>query len=66
MTKVEEIEKAISALPKRDFEKLRDWFSERAWEQWDREVETDAVSGKLHFLVEEAKAAKRYGKLKDL
>ena len=66
MTKVEAIEKEIEALPPRDFARLREWFSERDWAKWDQEIEADAASGKLDFLVKEANEAKRYGKLKDL
>jgi hypothetical protein len=66
MTKIEEIEKAIEALPEQDFEKLRTWFSEKEWGEWDREIKSDSESGKLSFLVNEAKDSKRYGKLRDL
>lgn len=66
MTRVEEIEKEIEALPKKDFEKLRDWFSEKDWDKWDKEIEADADAGKLDFLANEAKDAKLSGKLRDL
>jgi hypothetical protein len=66
MTKIEEIEKEIESLPERDFKRLREWFSKKDWDKWDREIESDFESGKLNFLVKEAKDAKNYGKLKDL
>jgi hypothetical protein len=66
MTRVEQIEKEIEALPEEDFEILREWFSEKDWEKWDREIEADSDSGNLDFLVDEAKDAKKNGKLRDL
>jgi hypothetical protein len=66
MTKVDEIKEAIEALPEEEFARLRDWIAEKDWEKWDREIEEDSSSGKLDFLVEEAREAKRKGKLGDL
>ena len=66
MSTVEEIKSAISALSKEDYIRLREWFSEKDWEQWDEEIERDSSSGKLDFLTEEAAAEKsreRLGKL---
>ena len=36
------------------------------WEQWDRQIERDAESGKLDLLIEEAFAEKEQGRLKEL
>ena len=46
--------------------KLVHWFAERDTEAWDNEIEKDAASGKLDFLVEEALDEKRKGKLREL
>ena len=62
MSTVEEIKSAISALSKEDYIHLRKWFSEKDWEQWDREIERDSSSGKLDFLVEEAVSEKNRGR----
>jgi len=43
---------------------LREWFSKKDWDKWDREIEADFQSGKLNLLVKEAKDSKNYGKLK--
>jgi len=40
------------------------WFSERDWKVWDREIEIDSKSGRLDFLIEEAFAEKKVGKLR--
>jgi hypothetical protein len=66
MTKIEELEMAITSLPEEDYSQLRRWFLERDWEQWDQEIVADAESGKLDFLLEEAAEAKRDNQLKDL
>ena len=66
MSTVEEIKSAISALSKEDYIHLRKWFSEKDWEQWDREIERDSSSGKLDFLMEEAVAEKNQGRLSKL
>jgi hypothetical protein len=62
MSTVEEIKSAISALSKEDYLHLREWFSEKGWEQWDEEIQKDSSSGKLGFLMEEAAAEKNRGR----
>ena len=66
MTKVGELKAVIEALPEREFGQLRRWFTEKDWEKWDRQIETDSESGKLDFLVREAHDEKLRGNLKDL
>jgi len=55
MTKVKEIKVAIESLPERDFVRLRQWFSEKDWDKWDKQIEADSESGKLDFLIKEAR-----------
>jgi hypothetical protein len=66
MTKIEELEMAVSSLPEEDYSRFRLWFLERDWEKWDREIEADAASGKLDFLLREAAEAKKDNQLRDL
>jgi len=66
MSTVEEILRSIESLPEKDYVRLREWFSERDWEKWDRQIETDSELGKLDFLAEEANDEKTKGKLKEL
>jgi hypothetical protein len=54
MSKVDEIKAAIEALPEGDYAQLRQWFSEKDWQKWDRQIEIDSDSGKLDFLIKEA------------
>jgi len=63
MSTIEEIETAIESLPKADYARLREWFSERDWKIWDKQIEADADSGKLDFLVREALEEKAEGNL---
>ena len=63
MTKVEEIESAISLLPEEEYSQLRRRFLDRDWQKWDRQIEVDAESGKLDFLLREAEDAKKNNKL---
>jgi len=66
MSRVEELQTAIAALAPEEYARLRQWFAERDWEQWDRQIEEDAQAGKLDFLIEEAMAEKAQGRLREL
>ena len=66
MTKLEEIETAITRLPPDDLAKLRDWFEEFASQLWDAQIERDAKAGKLDRLAAEALAEHKAGRTKPL
>ncbi len=66
MSKVDEIKEAIEALPEEEYGQLRQWFSKKDWQKWDREIEAGSESGKLDFLIKEALDEKAKGKLKEL
>ncbi len=55
MLKVAEIKTAIEELPEDDLDELRQWFSGQDWQIWDDQLERDSESGKLDFLVAEAR-----------
>ncbi len=57
MSTVQEIEAAISKLTESELAELRGWI-------WERDIENDAVSGKLNFVAEEALQEHRTGKTK--
>lgn len=58
MSTVDEIEKAIERLPRREFWKLTDRLVALREAQWDREMEEDArPGGALDRLAEEASRA---------
>ena len=66
MSSVEEIQSAIVSLAPEEYARLREWFIERDWEQWDQQIEADVQAGKLDFLIAEAMAEKAQGHLRDL
>jgi hypothetical protein len=66
MVTVERIQSEISALTPEEYASLRQWFLERDWDRWDRQLEKDAESGKLDFLLEEARTEKDQGQLREL
>ncbi|MBM4044659.1 MAG: hypothetical protein FJ279_06055 [Planctomycetes bacterium] len=66
MLKVDEIKAAIESLPQEEYVRLRKWFSEKDWQEWDRQIAADSESGRLDFLVREAVDAKRKGQLREL
>jgi hypothetical protein len=66
MTRLEELEMAIDSLSERDYGEFRQWFLERDWAKWDRQIEADSQAGRLEFFVREAQEGKTHGTLKDL
>jgi len=66
MSKVDKIKVAIKGLPDKDYAELRQWFSERDWQKWDRQIEAHSQSGKLDFLIKKALDEKQKGELKEL
>lgn len=54
MKTIEEIEKAVSHLPKPELEKFRSWFYKFDAEAWDIQFEEDVLSGKLDQLANQA------------
>jgi hypothetical protein len=66
MTTAEDIEKAVEQLPPRELARFRAWFEAFDADQFDAAIERDANAGKLDGLAEEAIAAHRAGKSRDL
>ena len=66
MSDVVEIEHAIERLPPAELARFREWFARYDDEQWDRQIETDASSGRLDALADEAIGDLRSGRGKDL
>jgi hypothetical protein len=66
MNRVEAIKDAIESLPDDDYVQLRQWFSDKDWLQWDKQIDADSAAGKLDFFINEALGAKNTGKLRDL
>ncbi|MDF0646001.1 MAG: hypothetical protein P0111_18385 [Nitrospira sp.] len=66
MSKADELKTEIESLPPEEFAELVRWLSEKDWEQWDKQIETDSTAGRLDFLVDEALEAKAKGTLENL
>jgi hypothetical protein len=64
MSTVEEIKKAAGALSVNEREELLSWLL-NVDDDWGRQMARDAASGKLDFLVEEARTAVREESLRD-
>jgi hypothetical protein len=66
MSKVENIEQEIKGLTPSELAAFRRWFLEFDAQIWDSQIEDDVRKGKLDKLAEEALAAHRAGKSKEL
>ncbi|MBI2997427.1 MAG: hypothetical protein HYY46_03050 [Deltaproteobacteria bacterium] len=66
MSKVENIEQEVQKLKPSELAAFRRWFTEFDAQAWDRQIEEDIQKGKLDKLAEEALAAHRAGKSKEL
>ena len=63
MSTVQEIKQAVRKLPLRDRLKVVKWVAKFEGDEWDKAMDKDAASGKLDFLVREAKEALKKGRL---
>lgn len=62
MDRIEKIEDEVRALSNEELAAFREWFREFDAEVWDREIESDALAGKLDSFANEAIADHRSGK----
>ena len=62
MTKLEALEAEIEKLSREELTRFREWFLQRDAEEWDRQIERDAASGKLDKLFAKSEADHRAGK----
>lgn len=66
MTTAEDLEKAIEQLPPAQLARFRAWFEQFDAKQFDTAIEQDVQAGKLNALAEEALAAHRAGRSREL
>ena len=66
MTKLQMLEEEIKKLSPEEMAQLRDWLLEFDAAQWDREIERDAVSGRLDQVFEKSLADHRAGKSREI
>ena len=62
MNRVEQLEQQIAELDASELKALRAWFERYDAEIWDRQIESDAKSGKLDRLAERALRDHRAGR----
>ena len=54
MSRVEQLEKQIAELDPSELKIFREWFERYNAEMWDRQIESDAKTGKVSGLAERA------------
>jgi len=60
------LEQEIQQLSREELAAFREWFVQYDSEEWDRQIEDDALSGKLDALASEALTAHEAGKTREL
>jgi hypothetical protein len=63
---MEKLEREIQKLSPEELADLRDWFRKYDAEAWDRQIEEDVRGGRLDGLAEQALAAHKAGRTKEL
>jgi|tagenome__1003787_1003787.scaffolds.fasta_scaffold20959672_4 hypothetical protein len=66
MTKVEALEREVEKLSPEELAAFRDWFVEHDWQVWDRQIERDAVEGRLDKFAAEALAELERGETREI
>lgn len=66
MTRLEKIEKDISALSDAELQSFSAWFDAFKSDLWDARIKADAEAGKLDHLISRAKAQAAAGKVRPL
>ncbi len=66
MTKVEKLENEVRQLNLDELATFRDWFRRYDSDEWDKEIERDVSAGRLDKLAEEAIAAHKAGRTREI
>jgi len=66
MSKLETLERKVTALSTEELAEFRRWFAEFDATEWDRQFEQDAKAGRLDTLVEKALRDHAAGQSKEL
>ncbi|MBD2415528.1 hypothetical protein FACHB389_20195 [Nostoc calcicola FACHB-389] len=66
MNSLAEIEAAIMQLSEGEIRNLSNWLQEYINDSWDKQMEADAKSGKLDWVIERAKADIEANRVKPL
>ncbi len=63
---VQELEEAVTQLPSPELAQFAAWFEEYQADLWDRQIEQDALSGRLDALAEQADREFEAGRCRSL
>ena len=66
MTTVDEIERAVAKLPPEELASFRAWFEQFEAAQFDERIGRDVSAGRLDAMAEDAVAAHRAGRSREL
>ncbi len=66
MRKVEKLENEVQQLNPDELAAFRDWFRRYDSDEWDKEIERDVSAGRLDKLAEEAVAAHKAGRTREI
>jgi hypothetical protein len=66
MTRVQKLAREIEELSPSELAAFRKWFAEYDSVEWDKQIERDAMAGKLDQLAEKALADHKAGRSKEL
>ena len=66
MTKIQKLEQEIRKLAPSELEAFRKWFQDYDSDQWDSQIEEDALASKLDRLAEKALADHKAGKTSEI
>ena len=66
MTSLAEIKEAIQNLPPTEFAEIARWFQDVQEDQWDRQIEADAIAGRLDLFKEQVAQARAAGTVGEL
>ena len=63
---VQELEIAVTQLPSPELAQFSKWFEEYQADLWDKQIEQDALSGRLDALAEQANGEFKAGRCRPL
>ena len=66
MIEIEKLEREVQKLNREELAAFRDWFRQYDSDEWDRQIEQDALAGKLDSVAEEAITEHNAGRTKEL
>jgi len=66
MTRIQKLEQEVRKLAPSELEAFRKWFQDYDSNQWDSQIEEDALTGKLDRLAQKALADHKAGKTSEI